>query len=891
MMMMRKEICFIFTALFCFFLLLLPASASALAEDPEQEIAVIEEILPDIPSSIADTGNPESPDTEAIESTRVFNTSASDLAAMYINSVLPQKRPMLRVSRPSGLIKFPEGSENRNLYRALQSCISDLAEGTTSSSQFTINAKDIFKYREFTAGELGVETLFYETEGGMWAIETDAAEAIRRFFRNYLISNFDQIYVCLLEDSPYEFYWLDTQIHPILYEPAPEFSKPEGRTDAVFIRGTWTVSFAISRDYAQIPENWDGSSILTDMDPSRHEWVANARANVDEILSGAPEGDYDKMKYYRDQIRSLSTYNNNTGADYGDPWQLIWVFDGDPNTKVVCEGFAKAFSYLCELDTEEAYSMLARGWMQTPGMAKPGAHMWNVVRIEGRSYLVDVTNDNSAYELFLAGADDGTLADGYTIRRGSSTILYTYNRQTTGWDDSELTLSPLDYRLKCTEGSLHMEIPLGAGERQWIEFTPPETGEYAFYSTGEADSCGEIYSPEGTLAWDDYDSGAGSNFFLHTELQAGETYLLAACIQAGGAAGCPTIHIEPYIPMTSITGGYVELCPGEEGDITPIFTPENATNIGIEIDSQDSSSCVTVNEDGHVTAVRSGETVVRVTSIENPELEDYVYILVHEPVTISADLMMTMENGQVRIHIHGEESGFDEVNQFTMHFSESIGENGRFEYAGCEYSGTTPYPVAVNDGVTYEDQNGITNRLTIRSQANMNNDLPLNFDLTLKFNITDDNGLPEETLRLSITEFEIGCLSMANKEKVLPYTRHITIPVPVTFVLPGETTPLTDADMVLPAGIIRIEEEAFAGTGAGRIRLPEQVAEIGGRAFADCPNLTGIYIPASCEAIAEDAFAGTNGLVIYGAAGSAAQEYAERKGIVFVPMADDTPPD
>ena len=889
---MRKKTCFIFTILFCLFFILLPVSAPALAENPEQETLLLEEFPPDLPSVISDTGDLESQNTETIESTRVFNSSPEDLAASYIRSVLPQKRPMLQVSRPSGLIKFPEGSENRNLYRALQSRISGLADGTTSSSQFTINAIDIFKDRGFTAEELGAEELFHEKSDGTWAIDPDAAAAIRLFFRNYLIENFDQIYVCLLEDSPYEFYWLDTQIHPVLYEPAVSFGKPQGRTDIVYIRGTWTVSFPISRDYARIPENWDGSSILTDMDPSRYEWVANARTNVDTILSGAPDGDYDKMKYYRDQIRDLSTYNHRAeAADYGDPWQLIWVFDGDPDTKVVCEGFAKAFSYLCELDTHEAYSMLVRGWMQTPGMAQPGAHMWNVVRMDGRSYLVDVTNDNSAYDLFLAGADDGTLAGGYTIRQGSSTILYTYNRQLTGREDSELTLSPLDYRLKCTESSLHMEIPLGAGERQWIEFIPPETGEYAFYTTGEANPYGEIYFPEGTLAHDDYDSGAGRNFFLHTELQAGATYLLAAGIQASAAAGCPTVHIEPYIRMTSLTGGILELCPGEEGEILPALTPEHATNIGMDFELLNSAGGVTISKEGHVTATQSGLATVRITSAENPELTDHAYILVHEPATITRDSRMTAENGQVRIHLHGEGSVSDTVNRFTMRFSESIDGTGRFAYAGCEYSGTAPYAVAVNSGVPYKDQNGVKTRLTIRSQESMYNDLPLNFDLTLIFNITDGSGLPEETLRLAVTEFEIGCLSADNREKVLPYTRSVTIPMPMTFVLPGEITPLTNADMVLPAGTIRIEEEAFAGTGAERIRLPEQVSEIGSRAFADCPNLTGIYIPAGSETIAEDAFADTNGLVIYGEAGSAAQDYAERKGIVFVPVTNDTPPD
>ena len=40
----------------------------------------------------------------------------------------------------------------------------------------------------------------------------------------------------------------------------------------------------------------------------------------------------------------------NNGLPYGDPWQLIYVFDDDPDTNVVCEGYAKAFKY--EADEE-----------------------------------------------------------------------------------------------------------------------------------------------------------------------------------------------------------------------------------------------------------------------------------------------------------------------------------------------------------------------------------------------------------------------------------------------------------------------------------------------------------------------------------------------------------
>lgn len=92
-------------------------------------------------------------------------------------------------------------------------------------------------------------------------------------------------------------------------------------------------------------------------------------------------------------------------------------------------------------------------------------------------------------------------------------------------------------------------------------------------------------------------------------------------------------------------------------------------------------------------------------------------------------------------------------------------------------------------------------------------------------------------------------------------------------------------DYVLPAGVKKIEAEAFAGLTMKSVRCPEGLQEIGDRAFSDCRSLTKIYIPASVEEISETAFAGCpDGLVFYGEQGSFAEEYAKKRGLVFCIM-------
>jgi len=91
-------------------------------------------------------------------------------------------------------------------------------------------------------------------------------------------------------------------------------------------------------------------------------------------------------------------------------------------------------------------------------------------------------------------------------------------------------------------------------------------------------------------------------------------------------------------------------------------------------------------------------------------------------------------------------------------------------------------------------------------------------------------------------------------------------------------------DLILPSSLTAIEDEAFSGGAFTYVVLPEGAASIGRRAFADCPKLAYIYIPASVASIDENAFDGVEDLTIFGAPGSAADEYAGLHGFTFAAL-------
>lgn len=87
----------------------------------------------------------------------------------------------------------------------------------------------------------------------------------------------------------------------------------------------------------------------------------------------------------------------------------------------------------------------------------------------------------------------------------------------------------------------------------------------------------------------------------------------------------------------------------------------------------------------------------------------------------------------------------------------------------------------------------------------------------------------------------------------------------------------------LPNDLIEIGEEAFEGCGASIVVVPYGCEEIGVRAFADCENLTDIYIPSSVITISRSAFAGcTSRLIIHGTPGSVSESFAVASGFEFV---------
>ena len=353
----------------------------------------------------------------------------------------------------------------RTTCEALKPMIAEVASGARTSTVLPVTYTGFRRW--WTAEELGVDGI---VEGNhiLEAAKTALLNEMRAYFVELNLENKEapmgkstqRIVSALISDCPYELYWFDgTQGY------ASDLSDAFFRFTAQWRNGEYVIAPDVPGDgetvdlvyefrFSVSPDYGEGTEMNPEL-PARIDAALDAAAAI--VKKYADKSDYEKMLGYSTEICALVEYDDaaaddGTGTPYGDPWQLISVFDGDPDTNVVCEGYSKAFKYLCDLssfDAENVECRIVTGVLD--GGTGAGAHMWNVVTMEnGKNYLVDVTNsDNShgaAYLLLKGGSPDNADASQYTFYDDMVFLYFLYDEETVDlWGADWLTLDTADY--------------------------------------------------------------------------------------------------------------------------------------------------------------------------------------------------------------------------------------------------------------------------------------------------------------------------------------------------------------------------------------------------------------------------------------------------------------
>ena len=269
------------------------------------------------------------------------------------------------------------------LYDAMKPMIMEVAEGKRTSTVFEFDSAALGTADQWwTYQELGIADINDKGLGdalmGKAIIDTTA------------------LMDALLQDCPYHLFWFDKTTG---WERFYAYSYNSTSVQLTALQ----INMTVAKDYA------DGTYAVNALP----DYVSAAVTNINSAISNnAGKGDYDKLTAYADLVCGYVEYNHpaadNDNTPYGNPWQLVWVFDGKEDTKVVCEGYAKGFKYLCDLsDFQGDVGCALVNGMMYYGTGE-GRHMWNSLKMpDGKCYLVDLTNcdagDTCDKSLFLKG--------------------------------------------------------------------------------------------------------------------------------------------------------------------------------------------------------------------------------------------------------------------------------------------------------------------------------------------------------------------------------------------------------------------------------------------------------------------------------------------------------
>ncbi len=135
---------------------------------------------------------------------------------------------------------------------------------------------------------------------------------------------------------------------------------------------TFTHSYTINFTYKYDVE--EASEMLRETEAAAKEIISQ----LDDNMS-----DYEKLKYIHDYL--VLNVESAVEGDYVDS-----VYGALVNKRALCEGYAKAFSYLCNLIGVE--NMIVTGYTGVD-------HMWNMVKLEGSWYHVDIGWDQPSEAL------------------------------------------------------------------------------------------------------------------------------------------------------------------------------------------------------------------------------------------------------------------------------------------------------------------------------------------------------------------------------------------------------------------------------------------------------------------------------------------------------------
>jgi transglutaminase/protease-like cytokinesis protein 3 len=144
--------------------------------------------------------------------------------------------------------------------------------------------------------------------------------------------------------------------------------------------------------------------------------VQQLNNKISAIMKAMPSGlsELDRELYLFDYITKTNTYDNAAVSDTSR-WKSFNAYGALIEGNVVCEGYSRAMQLL------SSYSNLQ--CLLVTGQGSSVNHMWNIIRIDGNWYHLDITwSDNSSVLYNYFNVTDAVITQNHTVSPLSSSL-------------------------------------------------------------------------------------------------------------------------------------------------------------------------------------------------------------------------------------------------------------------------------------------------------------------------------------------------------------------------------------------------------------------------------------------------------------------------------------
>lgn len=153
-----------------------------------------------------------------------------------------------------------------------------------------------------------------------------------------------------------------------------------------------------------VAEDYRSGDELYVLDPDKVEEAREAFAQADDIVEEAYGMEVEEaLRFFMDRLCSSVVYDHYAAEHSEDPsyrpYNIVNAFDLDPETNVVCAGYARGMYYLfrkwkeqnaCDYDLYYVSSPMTDTAGQQPDRSRD--HAWNILRGPRYNYLIDATS-------------------------------------------------------------------------------------------------------------------------------------------------------------------------------------------------------------------------------------------------------------------------------------------------------------------------------------------------------------------------------------------------------------------------------------------------------------------------------------------------------------------